>query len=143
MDSESLRARWLHAMKGTVYEKCIMHDGGKQMREKAVSRSREHSKDVALCGLFAALVAVGAIYQGCHSDRRRYHELHLAVVFRDAGSISAGLQTGIYQCGCLFADWTCGRPDLCTRRRSGVSAAPDLWFSAGISPCGVGHGKGL
>ena len=30
------------------------------MREKAVSRSREHSKDVALCGLFAALVAVGA-----------------------------------------------------------------------------------
>ena len=37
-----------------------MHDGGKQMREKAVSRSREHSKDVALCGLFAALVAVGA-----------------------------------------------------------------------------------
>ena len=28
------------------------------MREKAVSRSREHSKDVALCGLFAALVAV-------------------------------------------------------------------------------------
>lgn len=60
MDSESLRARWLHAMKGTVYEKCIMHDGGKQMREKAVSRSREHSKDVALCGLFAALVAVGA-----------------------------------------------------------------------------------
>ena len=41
-------------------KKCIMHDGGKQMREKAVSRSREHSKDVALCGLFAALVAVGA-----------------------------------------------------------------------------------
>ena len=37
-----------------------MHDGGKQMREKTVSRSREHSKDVALCGLFAALVAVGA-----------------------------------------------------------------------------------
>ena len=30
------------------------------MREKTVSRSREHSKDVALCGLFAALVAVGA-----------------------------------------------------------------------------------
>ena len=24
MDSESLQARWLHAMKGTVYEKCIM-----------------------------------------------------------------------------------------------------------------------
>ena len=41
-------------------KKCIMHDGGKQMREKTVSRSREHSKDVALCGLFAALVAVGA-----------------------------------------------------------------------------------
>ena len=39
-------------------KKCIMHDGGKQMREKAISRSREHSKDVALCGLFAALVFV-------------------------------------------------------------------------------------
>ena len=39
-------------------KKCIMHDGGKQMREKAVSRSREHSKDVALCSLFA-VVAVG------------------------------------------------------------------------------------
>ena len=30
------------------------------MRENAVSRSREHAKDVALCGVFAALVAVGA-----------------------------------------------------------------------------------
>ena len=106
------------------------------MREKAVSRSREHSKDVALCGLFAALVAVGAFIK--------------VVIPTGADTMnftlqwfSAGLQTGIYQCGCLFADWTCGRPDLCTRRRSGVSAAPDLWFSAGISPCGVGHGKGL
>ena len=29
MDSESLRARWLHAMKGTVYEKiasCMMEE---------------------------------------------------------------------------------------------------------------------
>ena len=98
MDSESLQARWLHAMKGTVYEKCIMHDGGKQMREKAVSRSREHSKDDGALRSVCGAGRRGGIYQGCHSDRRRYHELHLAVVFRDAGSISAGLQTGIYQC---------------------------------------------
>ena len=45
-------------------KKCIMHDGGKQMREKAVSRSREHSKDVALCGLFAALAGVPIFARG-------------------------------------------------------------------------------
>ncbi len=92
-------------------KKCIMHDGGKQMREKAVSREPGNIRRMwRFCGLFAALVAVGGIYQGCHSDRRRYHELHLAVVFRDAGSISAGLQTGIYQWGVYLLIGLAGVP---------------------------------
>ena len=50
MDSEVCRHGGCMPPKGTVYEKCIILVG-KQMREKAVSRSREHSKDVALCGV--------------------------------------------------------------------------------------------
>ena len=123
-------------------KKCIMHDGGKQMREKAVSRSREHSKDVALCGLFAALVAVGAFIKVVIPTGADTMNFTLQWFFVMLAAFLLGSRRA-FTSGCLFADWTCGRPDLCTRRRSGVSAAPDLWFSAGISPCGVGHGKGL
>lgn len=113
------------------------------MREKAVSRSREHSKDVALCGLFAALVAVGAFIKVVIPTGADTMNFTLQWFFVMLAAFLLGSRRAFTSVGVYLLIGLAGVPIFARGRRSGVSAAPDLWFSAGISPCGVGHGKGL
>lgn len=107
---------------------------------RVMVQRRGKARDLTVCGLFSALIAVGAFIKivipvGADSMISPFSG------FCAAGRTASGVKEGVLKCVHLSVDRAYGNPCFCTGRRTGVSAPSHLRLFTGVCAGSLCHGQ--
>lgn len=113
----------------------------RRLSESGTARdaSRSITQEAAVCGLFAALIAVGAFMKIVIPVGADTMNFTLQWLFVLLAGLLLGSRPGIPECRRLSDHRPDRFPDFCPGRRPSLSAAANLWIFAGLCPGGMGY----